>query len=158
MPEKNRSKNIGMNLYCVSKKFCFLIMSDCFCLDMNQILYIFSELINRLHLSSEKKEAYEILVQLINGTMSFESSASKLRQTISAPDTSAPRSITPGRIQSASNNSGWILSKIAGILTNGFRPSDPTRSAQNSTESCQILSDFAGFRRYPNRNPVARIA
>jgi fumarate hydratase class II len=31
-----------------------------------------------------------------------------------------PRSITPGRIQSASNNSGWILSKVAGILTTGF--------------------------------------
>ncbi len=37
----------------------------------------------------KKKEAYEILVQRINGTMSFESSASTLRKTISAPDTSA---------------------------------------------------------------------
>jgi hypothetical protein len=69
-----------------------------------------------------------------------------------------PRSITPGRILSASNNSGWILSKVAGILTTGLRRSDPTRSAQNATESCRILSDFAGFRRYPDRNPVVRIA
>jgi len=44
-----------------------------------------------------------------------------------------PGSITPSRILSASNNSGWILLKVAGILTTGFR-------------------------RYPDQNPVVRIA
>jgi fructose-1,6-bisphosphatase len=92
--QEKHSKNIGMNLYCVSKKFSFLIMSDCFSLDTKQILYIFSELINESYLSSEKKETYEILVQLIDGTRSFESSVNTLRRTINAHDTRGAQSIS----------------------------------------------------------------